>query len=241
MMTVSVSAQKVTSGFSVSSTYLPARFPFWDYKAAEWISTNVNGFGVGVEYNLSVPLLQSDWEFRTGIGCTYSRIDDSGNKEVLEFSFYAPGQSTSTISGSLPDPFKINTYCETNREYYYAYIPVEIGYRFFSGERYSIIPFLGVQGKYNIGFTEKGYHESATWSDYYFDLFDESAVKSEAERFILGVKAGVEIDYDKLFLSFSYTRDMKRMYRDALLNSTYRGYWGPYTFNCWQLGIGMNF
>lgn len=241
LVTVPMTSKKVTSGLSVTGSYLPARFPLWDYDAADWKSKIVNGFGAGLEYNLSVLLYQSNWVFRTGVGCTYCRIDESGNQTVYEYRFFAPGQSTSTISGSLPLPLSFNAYCKTQREYIYAYLPIEIGYKLNSKGDISVIPLLGLQGKYNIGFTEKGYHESATWRDYYFKLFDESAVESEAERFILGVKAGVEIDYDKLFLSISYTRDMKRMYREALLYSRSRGYWGPYTFNCWQLGIGMNF
>lgn len=238
LVTVPMTSKKVTSGLSVTGSYLPARFPLWDFDAAKWTSTTVNGFGAGLEYNLSVPLSQSNWVFRTGVGCIYSRIDEAGNKEL--FYFPDPGKSTSK-SSLYPDPLIFNTYSETNREYYYAYIPVQIGYRFFSDGKYSVVPFLGLQGKYNIGFTQKGYHESSTWRDYYFDLFDESAVRKGAERFILGVKAGVEINYDKLFLSLCYTRDMKRMYREAYLISTDIAYLGPYTFNCWQLGFGINF
>ena len=107
-----------------------------------------------------------------------------------------------------------------------AKIPVSVMYAFaIPNSSVQIMPYAGIDLRFNITAKEK-----MEWN-----------FTSEAERFFLGVKAGVEIDYDKLFLSISYTRDMKRMYREALLYSRSRGYWGPYTFNCWQLGIGMNF
>jgi hypothetical protein len=238
---VETSGSGIRNGFSITGSYLPVRFPSYDYDTKEWGSTTVNGYGAGIDYNLSVPILSSRWELKTGLGCTYSRIDESGNKEMLEFGFYAPGESVSTISGGYPQPFSYKAYYETKREYIYLYLPVEIGYQLYTKGNFSIIPFLGFQGKYNIGFTENGYVESATWRDHYFELFDKSSVDSDAERFIIQMKAGVEFKYDKLFLSLSFTRDMDRMYRDALIKSSYRGYWGPYTFNCWQLGFGMNF
>ena len=227
----------IRNGFSVTGSYLPARYPSYDFEKIEWGSTTVNGFGAGIEYNLSVPLLHSRWELKTGLGCTYSRIDESGNKEILESGLYDPGQ----ISGGYPQPFNYNAGFETRREYVYVYLPVEIGYKLYTKGNFSVIPFLGLQGKYNIGFTEKGYVESSTWRDHYFELFDESSVNSDAERFMLQMKAGVEFGYDKLFLSLSFTRDMDRMYSDALIKSCNRAYWGPYTFNCWQLGFGINF
>lgn len=230
LMTVPMSAKKVTSGVSVTTSYLPTRYPLWDYDAAKWTSTTVNGFGAGLEYNLSVPLSQSNWVFRTGVGCTYSRIDEARDKTMYE---YRPGQSATTIS--------INTYCETLREYIYAYLPVEMGYKFYSKGDISVIPFLGLQGKYNIAFTQKGYVESVTWKDHYFELFDENNVKRGAERFLLQWRAGLEVEYKNLSLSLSYTRDDKRMFKEAYILSRDRSYWGPYSFNCWQLGIGMNF
>ena len=85
LMTVPMSAKRVTSGFSVTCSYLPTRYPLWDYDAAKWTSTTVNGFGAGLEYNLSVPLSQSNWVFGTGVGCTYSRIDEAGDKTVYDY------------------------------------------------------------------------------------------------------------------------------------------------------------
>lgn len=231
----------IRNGFSVTTSYLPTRYPLWDFDAAKWTSTTVNGFGAGLEYNLSVPLSQSNWVFRTGVGCTYSRIDETGDKTLYEYSFFAPGQSTTTISGSLPLPLSFNAYCKTQREYIYAYLPIEIGYKLNSKGDISVIPFLGLQGKYNIGFTERGYVESATWKDHYFELFDESSVESNAERFMFQIKAGFKVEYDKLFCTLSFTRDKARMFKDALVKSTNNAYWGPYSFNCWQLGFGINF
>ena len=231
----------VRNGFSVTGSYLPSRYPRYDYHAEKWGSATISGFGIGLEYNISVPLKQSRWELRMGLGYSYSRIDEIGDKEVLEYRFHDPEKNNSANPTWILAPFSFNTYCEILREYSYVYLPVEIGYRLYAGDNLCFIPYMGLQVKYNIGLTEKGYYESATWRDYYFRLFDESTVETEAERFVPGIKAGVEIDYGKLSVNLSFTRDMERMYRDALIKSNYRGYWGPYSFNCWQLGLGINF
>lgn len=234
LASVSLSA-RVTSDFSFTTSYLPTRFPLWDYYAAEWKSTTVNGYGVGLEYNLTVPLLQSRWVFRTGIGCTYSRIDVSVDK--TEFYFNAPFNSTNIIRSLII----ANTICETQREYIYAYFPIGIGYKLYSKGKTSVIPFVGLQGKYNIAFTERGCVQSFTWRDHYFELFDENNVKSEAERFIVQLSVGMAVKYKNLSLSLSYARDEKRMYKEAYILSCNRAYWGPYSFNCLQLGVGINF
>lgn len=230
LMTISLSAKKVTSGLSVTGTYLPTRYSLWDNNVGDWKPTTVNGFGAGLEYNLSVSLPQPGWVFRTGMGCTYSRINEAGNKTMYD---YRPENTVTTIA--------IETYCETLREYVYAYLPIEIGYKLISKGDISVIPFIGLQGKYNIGFTQKGYVESATWYDHYFELFDEYNVESDAERFLLQLRTGLEVEYNNLFLSLSYIRDTERLFCSAYLPRTYKSYFGPFSFNCWQLGLGINF
>lgn len=241
LMTVSMSAKKVTSGFSVTCSYLPARYPLWDYDVAEWKSKTVNGFGAGLEYSLSVPLSQSNWVFGTGVGCTYSRIDESGNQKLTVGRFLVPGQPGYLIESKLPVPFSFNAYRETQREYSYLYIPLTLGYRLYSKGNLGIMPYLGLRGKYNISYTEKDHVESATWLDHYFELFNESSVTSEAKRFIMQYEAGVKVEHKNLFLSLGFVRDGKRMFRTAFNEREYRSFWGPYSFNCWQLGMGINF
>lgn len=232
---------KISNGFSVTSSYLPTRFPRYDYVEREWGIATVSGFGLGVDYKLSYAFPSSRFEIRSGLGYTFSRIDEIGNQKMFTGRFDAPGQPTNQITSNLPDPFSLDTYCEFLREYSYAYIPLTVGYGLYSKGNFSIKPYLGLRGKYNIRYTEKEYVESATWFDHYFELFNESSVKSEAKRFIVQYEAGVEVEHKNLFLSLGFVRDHERMFRDAMNEREYRSFWGPYSFNCWQLGLGINF
>ena len=231
----------IRNGFSVTTSYLPTRFPKYDYDVREWGSATVSGFGLGVEYKLSYTIPSSRLEYSVGLGYTFSRIDETGNKTVITGRFKAPGRPRTVVGGKLPDPFSLNTYCETLREYSYAYIPLTLGYRLCSKGNLSIIPYLGLRGKYCISYKVRNHVESATWFDYYFELFNESSVTSEAKRFLMQCEAGVKVEQKNLFLSLGFVRDEDRMFCTAFNELEYRAFLGPFSFNCWQLGLGINF
>lgn len=240
LMTVPMSAKWVTSGVSVTTSYLPTRYPRYDYDVKKWGIATVSGFGLGVQYDLYYTIPESRFEIGTGLGYTFSRIDEVGNQELVTGRFNDPNQPE-PVGYQLPDPFRLNTYRELLREYSYLYIPFRLGYRLYSKGDVSIIPYLGLRGKYNIRYVEKDHVESATWFDHYFELFNESSVQSEAKRFIVQYEAGVEVGYKNLFLSLGFVRDDERMFRTAFNERDFRSFWGPYSFNCWQLGLGVNF
>ena len=39
----------IRNGFSVTTSYLPTRFPRYDYDVREWGIASVRGFGIGVD------------------------------------------------------------------------------------------------------------------------------------------------------------------------------------------------
>lgn len=228
----------ISNCFAVTSSYLPTRFPRFNYDTGKYGVVTVNGFGLGVDYNLTVPTPLLGWSFRTGLGYTFSRIDESKKERIVDYSI-------SSVGTDISSPLSIDAFHETQREYSYVYIPVAIGYQLFSRGTFSINTFLGMRGKFNIGYIEKESVESATWLDHYFVLFDKSSVKSEATRFIIQGEAGVELEYNKLFLSLCFLKDTDRMYKKAYIEKERKhyevSYQGPYTFNCWQLGLGIKF
>ena len=230
----------IRNGFSVTTSYLPTRFPKYDYDVREWGSATVSGFGIGVDYKLSYTIPQSRFEIGSGLGYTFSRIDEVGNQELVTGRFVDPSQPE-PVGTIFLDPFRLNAYRELLREYSYLYIPFRLGYQLYSKGDVSIIPYLGLRGKYNLRYVEKDYVESATWFDHYFELFNESSVQSEAKKFIMQYEAGVEVGYKNLFLSVGFVRDDERMFRTAFNERDFRSFWGPYSFNCWQLGLGINF
>ena len=230
----------IRNGFSVTTSYLPTRYPRYDYEAGEWGIATVSGFGLGVEYKLSYTFPQSRFEISTGLGYTFSRINEIGNQRVFTGRFKDPSQPE-PVGTKFPDPFRLNAYREILREYSYVYIPFRLGYQLYSKGDVSIIPYLGLRGKYNLRYVEKDYVESATWFDHYFELFNESSVQSEAKKFIMQYEAGVEVGYKNLLLSVGFVRDDERMFRTAFNERDFRSFWGPYSFNCWQLGLGINF
>ena len=239
--TVDDSEWGIRNGFSVTTSYLPTRYPRYDYDAREWGIETVSGMGLGVCYNLSYTFPSSWHVISTGLGYTFCRIDQVGNQKVVTGKFIAPGQPVNPISGKWPDPFSLYCYRETLREYSYVYIPFRYGFRLCSKGNFSFVPYWGLRGKYSIGYTEKDKVESATWFDHYFELFDYSSVESEAERFMIEFEAGVDVEYKNLFLSLGFVRDAERMFRTATDKNSRRSFWGPYAFNCWQLGLGINF
>ena len=205
------------NGLSVTYEYLPARYPY-PYNN----STTVNGQGLGLDYKLSIPMSFENLEFMTGLGFSYIRIDDSGE---YHFALYSYDQAWIYIQAE----------CSIERSYCYAYLPVGFGYKIAINDIFHITPFVGMRAKYNISYIEKHTVESASFFDLYYDLFDEQIKTEDSKRFIFQAESGLEIGFRNLFVSFSYSRDMSRFFRIA----SYKN--GPYTFNCWQAGIGVYF
>lgn len=225
----------VTNCLSVSWSYLPTRYPRFDYDAG-FYSATVNGQGLGIDYRIKIPLFDSFFELRTGLGCTYSRIDESG------YDSYNVNVAYGRVD--LIPPVYVNANWKTERSYCYAFLPIELAYRFEIDNSLYIVPFMGLQAKYNISYTENHSVESVTWYDYFFELFDDSAIdrdKSESKKCIPQAKAGLEIGFGKMFMAVSYSRDIARMFGKAYVKSRDMAVWGPYTLNCWQLGVGVNF
>ena len=228
---VNASPQSVAlrHGLSVTYEYLPARYPYYHYDTMEYNSTTVNGQGLGLDYSFSIPMPLDNFEFRTGLGFSYIRIDDSGVKDL----FYFYSEYNKSLIEFLADYSIERSYC-------YAYLPVGLGYKIAIKEKIHITPFVGLRAKYNISYTEKQAVESASFYDLYYDLFDEQQVKAEdAKRFIFQAESGLELGFRKTFVSFSYSRDMSRFFKRVTFMN--KGVNGPYTFNCWQAGIGVYF
>ena len=200
----------VTNCLSVSWSYLPTRYPRFDYDAG-FYSATVNGQGLGIDYRIEIPLFDSFFELRTGLGCTYSRIDESG------YDSYNVNVAYGRVD-LIPQVY-VNANWKTERSYCYAFLPIELAYRFEIDNSLYIVPFMGLQAKYNISYTENHSVESVTWYDYFFELFG----------------------FGKMFMAVSYSRDIARMFGKAYVKSRDMAVWGPYTLNCWQLGVGVNF
>ena len=227
----------ITNSLSVTWSYLPTRYPSFDYDIGYYTSS-VDGQGLGMDYRILFPLSNSGFGLRTGLGLTYSRIDESGDDSYNVNVAYG--------RVDLIPPVYVDANWKAQISYCYAYLPIELVYRFEINNALYILPFVGLQAKYNYSFIERYSVESISWYDLFFELFDESVVdhdKSDIKKFIPQAKAGLEIGFKKMFMSFSYSRDMDRMFDEARITTTNRtvGVWGPYTFNCWQLGVGVNF
>jgi hypothetical protein len=222
------------NGVQVSFSYLPVGYPKYDSNNMSYYSAVVNGLGGGVDYRLTVPLLSSSFVLKTGLGFTYSRIDESGNSD-----FYIRESMT---GGSGAQEIVVNADYEAQRSYSYACLPVNLGYDLKIGNESYLTPYGGLQIKYNISYVEKYSAQHVTMYDRYFELFDDDAIKeSDAKRFIFQYDLGVEMGFRNMFMTVCYSKDLSRLFSVASFSRRNIGVWGPYELGCWQIGVGVNF
>lgn len=222
----------IKQGVSATCSYLPVRYLYFDPNIG-YYNTLINGVGLGVDYRLDIPLFNSNFELRAGLGLNYSRTDES---DINEYNINGPYGAT--------QPIYVNCRYITQRGYCFAYFPFGLDYRFRLSSNIYVAPFIGLQAKYNISYKEKYCVESVSWIDSYYDLFDYSVIdkkESDPKRMILQAQSGLEIEFKRMFMTMSYSRDSERLFSIAKFKNRNLGIRGPYTFNYWQLGIGFNF
>ena len=219
--------KKIRNSLSINWAYLPVRFPKYD--------ATTNGQGFGVDYRF-VYAPDRHVVYKLGIGLTYSRIDESGNSNVRVSDSYIVISDNNTVT--------VNADYQTRRSYCYLSVPAIFGFRFVVNRSIYMTPFVGLSFKYNISYVEKRTVESMTYNDRYFELFDENVIdkdKTNPQRCILQAESGFEVEYRKMFMTMSYSRDFERMFSEAMFKSRNIGVNGPYTFSCWKVGVGVYF
>ncbi len=228
--------KRISNGVSISYMYLPLTYA---YSEADLHDCK----GIGVNYELSVPLFQSRVHFMTGLGFSHFLCE----MDYDETKTFIPSENNLNLRPSITSgETETDTYIYKQHaiEYMYLSAPVNIGFRALDRNGYTVIPYLGVLMKYNLSYVEKYSHESFSYGDVYYNVFKDHFEENDAERFMLQYNFGLKLGYNHLYANIAYVKDFSQLY-DVVRFSPDEfklvGYHGPETMHFWQFGIGFRF
>ena len=197
--------------------------------------------GIGVNYDFSMPIAQSRFHFRTGIGFSHSYHKEDPN---IRLSFPPTDFGTEFIYTditNLTDYFTIKEYAE---EYYYLSIPINMGFRLLDKKGFTVSPYLGISMKYNLSLVEKRQCDCYYIYDLYLDYYDNNMNGKEARRFMFQYNFGLEIGYKHFYGTASYERDFNSLLLNDRSNNKLNQWSNLISSDAlynWRFGLGFRF
>ena len=232
-----ISNKRITHGVSVSYVSLPFVNNNWDNETDTY-----KGNGLGLNYELSLPVFQTRFRIITGLGITDVLYKEKKNETYTLIATDIHNVTTShTITEENTDKYSFKKRCI---EYLYASVPVKLGFCMLDKNDFFIMPYAGVSMKYNLKLVYQQNYNNNSFYDYYLSVFEDSFIKGEPQRFIIKYVFGLQTCYKNVYTTISYTKDSSKIFDQIIYRPDSKragGVNGPNAMNSWQIGLGYKF